>query len=344
MTTPRSAAILGALAVIVTVASVWVWSADRAATAAIEPRDEPMFPALQDAKTPVARIELTLPAYHLVLARNGDQWVAPDEGSYPADKDLADRLVAEMSSLRALEPKTTEPALYPKIGVEAEGSRHVTFTDAAGATLADVLVGNRSNSIGATPTGGIFLRHPDEDRAWLARGGVTLPTTLSDWLARPLRIRPADVQAITILEGDRPVFAAAKAAGGAIYEPVAPTTYADDGALKTMTGTLLSISPTSVRPATALQAAADARSIKMQTAAGLDLTIRTGTIDGATWFTFHADAPAGSEGAEAAADINAHSDGFAFRLPDSITGTLLVPLAQLATEPPPMQVPNLPAQ
>ena len=94
---------------------------------------------------------------------------------------------SSLATLRFHEPKTERPEKYAKLNLldfdaPGSGSTRVTVQDSAGAMLAELLLGNSKFNLPGTKTGGIYLRLPGEQRAWLAAGGLNLSGLPGDWL------------------------------------------------------------------------------------------------------------------------------------------------------------------
>lgn len=332
--TLRSVLALALVTLAAMLAALFVWMGERGGVASSE-RGTPIVPALSARDAAIGTIQLETPRYELELVREGERWIAAGQAGYPASTETVNRLLSELGTLKAWEPRTATPVLYGAIGVDAVSgdgqSRHVRLVAPDGAPLADLLVGIASRSIGANPDGGVFVRRPDEAQAWLAEGRVTIPVDIGGWFEPVLHIAGPDLQKIELREGDRPVLSAAKPEGGVAYEAVSAgsaDTQVDDAALKRLGGALVSAAFIQVRPASEVNFEANARRLVFTTSGGLRIEMQLGQADGASWVTVTASAE-GGDAAPLAEAINRRAEGRAFRFDDGKMAALETPLAEL---------------
>ena len=113
-------------------------------------------------------------------------------GGYPARQTRIEKMMGGLVTLSYFEPKTTRADLYPKIEVEDvakdANSTRVTVKDESGAVLADVIVGKAKTGVAGLDRDGVYIRLPDEERAWLAEGAPRCPLRCGG-LVRPERRR-----------------------------------------------------------------------------------------------------------------------------------------------------------
>ncbi|HVF35251.1 MAG TPA: DUF4340 domain-containing protein, partial [Candidatus Saccharimonadia bacterium] len=118
------------------------------------------------------------------LEKRADGWVVAEK-SYPADVSKVRELLLKLSDAKLVEPKTSVPASYAKLGVE-----DVTAADAKGVQLefeglkqpVKLVVGNYNGRAGD----GTFVRRAGEPQAWLAKGNLVVDKEASNWLQRDL--------------------------------------------------------------------------------------------------------------------------------------------------------------
>ncbi len=110
----------------------------------------------------------------VVTITHRDGWVVDERDGYPADGDKVRRLALAMAELRKVEPKTSKPELYGKLGlggIDAEDSRSVLVTLRNDETaLATLLVGDQKPG---APMGGahqFYVRTLDDPQVWLVEG------------------------------------------------------------------------------------------------------------------------------------------------------------------------------
>ena len=208
MSRGRSLLVLAAITVITVIAAGL--SMQNLEVDAIPSRGEPVFPDLLSRAHEVAEIRAVTNrrAFRLELA--GGRWVMAEKSGYPAAGDKVHQLVVGAAGLKRLGPKTSNPDLYPRIGLEAPeavDAKSVRFTilDAGGETLAEFIVGNRQASKIDLDLNELYLREPGEPQSWLVEGKLPRSKIQVDWLDREiLKIdheRVRDVR-VTHLDGD----------------------------------------------------------------------------------------------------------------------------------------------
>jgi len=111
-----------------------------------------MFPALLDRVNDVTEVEVTSGGKTYRLAREDSGWVAPDRDGYPLDGDKVHQLLVGTAGLERIEPKTGNPELYVKLGLEdptgedADSVRYV-LKAGDGNAVADIIVGRLRRSL-----------------------------------------------------------------------------------------------------------------------------------------------------------------------------------------------------
>ncbi len=118
--------ILILLTVVVAAAAVIV----RKDTNAVAGAGEPLFPALLDNINDITTVVGVGAGETFTLVREGDRWVVSEKQGFPADQDKARQLILGMARLARIEPKTSNPDLYEKIGLDDIHAEDGTDTDA----------------------------------------------------------------------------------------------------------------------------------------------------------------------------------------------------------------------
>lgn len=345
---------LAVLTVVGLAAAGWaVWDEEQSNLARNLPKG-PMFAELTAPGAAVGEIEVTAPDYKLKLVRKGDQWLAASNGNYPARADAADTLVKQVASLQLREAKTRNPLWYQRVHVEDAGSpgsqSKLVHLAGDGLQPVDLLVGNRSNSVGNDPTGATFVRRPGDPQAWLAEGVVTIPDILGDWFDQVIHVPGPQVQEVSILEGTTEVFDASKDNGATSYtlKSVDPRyadkgKFANDSRVKGVEAGIVSVAVNDVRSADSVTFAPDARTVRFTTGDGLTVDARLGTADGKTWVTYAASAALGSTRAADADAIDKRARGWAFLLTQAKIDALSTPVDQLLqAQAAPQPTPDMP--
>ena len=136
-----------------------------------------VFPALLEQVNSVDRIRVTGNEGAFTLARDGDRWVVEEKERYAADPDRVHKLLLGAAGMKRVEPKTSNPELYPKLWLEdpsGEDAKSVGFVleNASGTALADWVLGDRRPSKSDASRTELFIRVADNPMAWLVEGSV----------------------------------------------------------------------------------------------------------------------------------------------------------------------------
>lgn len=343
--TPRAFLTLAAATALAVAGAGWALVSEHFASTAQGASEEPLFPSLVQRGDDVSRVEVENRGYKLVLEKRGENWVAIGLGDYPAKAEPVAQVISGLARLRAYEPKTDNPEWYKEIDVTDVGPESnatlVTAIAANGDTLASVLLGKESRSIGFNPLGGTFIRQPGEAQAWLAEGAVFVPRFLQNWFDQIVHVPGPDIRRITVLEGDKVVFDSEKSdpstgeyallAVDEKYGPAGST--ANSNNIKNMAQGIVSTSFDNARALDTVTFAPDARTVRFKTADEMELEVRLGTADGQTWVAYRATAPDGSAGATKAKEISDRTQNWAFLLPSYRVASLERPVPDLVVLP-----------
>lgn len=145
------------------------------------------LPGLAGKLGDVASVEVWRRGLDLTFVRDGDKWLVAQKGNYPADAGKVRRIVLALSDMTLVEPKTSEPGLYPRLEVgdpDKGKSTLVTLKDKSGADIARLIVGKRRYDRLGAGNDGVYVRRPGDPQSWLARGSLDLSDDLANWLAR----------------------------------------------------------------------------------------------------------------------------------------------------------------
>ena len=116
------------------------------------------------------------------LRKDGQGWTVV-ERNYPADPARVRELVLGLTNLRIIEHKTSDPANYPKLGVEP------TESPTATGTAVEVVAGQKTWSliVGKNAEGrGVYVRKPKDAGSVLAEPAVSADPDQKRWLDRKL--------------------------------------------------------------------------------------------------------------------------------------------------------------
>lgn len=146
-----------------------------------------LFPGLTAPLEKAARIELTHGGKTFAVARKGDVWVLPDQGSYPVKPGMVHALLAGLTELRVAGKRTTNPADFKALGVadpKQPGSTGslLTVLDASGHPIVTVIVGNQRYGMAGDNQETVYVRRPGENQSWLAEGALSVDSDPSLWI------------------------------------------------------------------------------------------------------------------------------------------------------------------
>ena len=208
----RSILILAAVTAIVVGA---VLSVDREPSTAAR-SGEIVFPGLLDQVNSVVRVRVTGNEGKFTLTRDRDTWVVEEKERYAADPDRVHKLLLGAAGMKRVEPKTSNPELYPKLWLEdpsSKESKSVRFVleNASDAELANWVLGDRRPSKSDASRTELYIRVADDPLAWLVEGSVPGGQKIIDWLDRPVaRIDRERLRAVEVVHADGTVIAVNK--------------------------------------------------------------------------------------------------------------------------------------
>lgn len=179
----RSFSALCLVTVCVVIAAVLV-SGD---SGAIPGSGKPLFPELLSRLNDVEEVRVAGASGRFMLERSESGWTAPEKFGYPADADKIHKLLVGAAGLHRVEPKTSDPSRYPKLGLAdpaGETSRAISYQLVSGtdSTIAALIVGNTAPAKGDPELSEFYVRLPDDPRVWLVEGKLPSGDSLIDWL------------------------------------------------------------------------------------------------------------------------------------------------------------------
>jgi hypothetical protein len=185
--TPRTATMLGLAAAVAMGGAVWQWQANRAGFVEAE-RGERLLPGLLARANDVAAISVRQGERTFRIVRNEDTSYKLAGSEFPVKGGKFQSAIVAAASLEKFEAKTAREDKYAQIEVgdpaaaDAKG-RLVTFEDASGNTLAEVILGKKARGrVGGAIADGQYVRLPGDQQSWLVRGVVEGTAELSTWV------------------------------------------------------------------------------------------------------------------------------------------------------------------
>jgi len=252
--------------------SAGVWLSMHRSTQQTDRGGGSVFADLKNALGDVEEIRLSKgDGSRTTLHRNADGWTVV-ERQYPADAARVRELALGLAGLRIVEQKTSDPANYAKLGVEAPDK------PTAGSTLIEVVAGTRTWSliVGKAADGrAVYVRKPAEAASALAQPLITADPDQKRWIDRLITDIPgANVHDITV-----------KPASGAGYVLTRADRNATDVTLSPIPKGRTPASPMSLNGQADALAAFHFDDVRALPAAATPDTAKTAT-DSATYRTF----------------------------------------------------------
>ncbi len=177
---------------------------------------EPLFPALLDQVNDITTVTGVGGGETVTLERDGDRWLVSEKYRYPADQEKARQLILGAARLTRIEPKTSNPDLYSRIGLDdihaKDGSAvQYSFKNAAGDVLAEIIVGNSRLGRADPQSSEYFVREPAMAQTWLVQGKLPDAIGVIAWLdGKVLDVDRDRVHQVTVTHPDGAVIKVGK--------------------------------------------------------------------------------------------------------------------------------------
>lgn len=307
--------VVAAVTVVVIVAA-WKVSQDRAPQTDIA--RESLAPELLEAINTASSLKLVQKEKQTRLTRNGDAWVLANRDNFAANGADVRRTLLQLTELRIIEAKTSDPARYSKLGVndisdEGASGTAVSVADATGGTLLELIVGNTRQAGGGEQR---YVRLEGDSQSWLVEGTLEVPADPIRWVdasvtdidsdqVREVRVSSGDEAEVHILkqEHDDSFFVLQNIPQG--FEAKSKATVSSIGAL------LLDLRFNDVIKASKLAGLDPLRTVKLTTFDGIIATLTDYELDGKTYTRFgfqHEPSLAVAAATESAADEQPSED------------------------------------
>jgi hypothetical protein len=268
-------------------------------------------------------------------------WVLPSRGNYPADFDEVRHALIGLATLETIAPRTERADWLHYLSLDAppKGSGvAITVKDKDGKVLAALIAGHGEDIGDPNGTSGLFVRHPDDNRAWLARAVFTPHGDITSWFStKVLTLGGTRLQEIAVSPLKGPGFIVRRAsASQQIYTLVTPPKgEANSQMINSIPFAIANFSFSDVKPASPADFAKPVHVIA-RTFDGLLVSFDLAQIGNDVWTRFSASTAPGAkpEIAQQAGVINARAGGFEFKLPAEKGNALMVDLPKIMTPPP----------
>ena len=289
---------------------------------------ERVFPGLAAQLPDATRVSISGAKTSVLMVRQNDHWSIADRDFYPAQTPKLRQLFAGLADLKLREPRTADPTLFNRLGVDdptTGGSTGVLVKvqNTAGDVLAQVIIGHRSlRSQGGLPESE-YIRRPGEDQSWLAEGKLAAEADPQAWLPRDIvNIAHDKIAHVVVTRGTSRVELAG--ADGSFTLVAPPPGKIDDVKLDETGHALENLTLADVKKGD-LPGTPEGQAV-FTTTDGLVITVSLAKDGKLVWASLAASRP----GADAYKDLA----GWAFQLPDWREASLLPAPSDMIEAPP----------
>jgi hypothetical protein len=296
-----------------------------------------VFPGLAQHLQDAARIEVSSKGKTLVIARNeAGSWGLADRHGYPVEPNKLRGLLTGLTELRIIEPRTSDPTEYARLGVEDPASPTATaqllrVLDASGKPIAELITGHRRVRTQGNLPEAIYIRRVGQPQAWLAEGRLEVESDPMQWIDRDIsNIDHSRINSVTVQRGDEHLLFGRNGDKLTLMEPrdhpKLDEYRLDDIARALESLTLMDVKPQAEEPGEKLGTAA------FVTTSGLTVTATVFKAGSDIWAQFQA---TGERDATAeASTLQKRLSGWAYQLSTWKEQALVPTMAELkATEP-----------
>lgn len=313
-----------------------VLAAVAAITVAIETRASrpdavagPVVPELADTIAGAQRILVNSPeaSYRIErVDRAGERvWVMRDRGDFPVAQARVDALTRGLQGLQYTRRMTSDPAKHERLGVtdprqDGRGVLVQVYNE-RGALLVNLILG--------VEPAGLYVRRPDDNQAWAARGELPPLRDVASWLElRPLPIAADRLARVEIMPAQGRAYILARDDANQPWRIASPALAPlSESSVAAAAERLTQLSPIDVQLAPAIQGTPQAR-VRAHTFDGVMVDGEIIPRDGKLWLKLVARGST-PEQEDAALEINNRVSDWAFALTDVEAESVAPPLTTL---------------
>lgn len=152
---------------------------------------ELLFPELLSVVNDVNEIVVETKDQAVTLVRGENIWRVKEKSGYRADVEKVKQTLIGLAELRILEPKTKNPELYDRLGLQDKEqedslSTTVTLKTPNNPEAALVILGNQRPAKGNPRMSEIYARKPGDPQSWLTIGNLPLEKVPGEWLDKEI--------------------------------------------------------------------------------------------------------------------------------------------------------------
>ncbi|MFQ5547071.1 MAG: DUF4340 domain-containing protein [Woeseia sp.] len=158
-----------------------------------------LFPQLKGQLNSISEVSITRAGESITVKNNSGQWVVAERDDYPADTGKLRKLLLALADASRLEEKTSNPDMYPRLGVEdmKETSEGVEIRISGAEAPVSLIIGKLAQRKYR------YARVSGQATSWLINQNPVVPADAGDWLLPEiLDIDASRVRSVTITHDD----------------------------------------------------------------------------------------------------------------------------------------------
>jgi len=299
-----------------------------------------LFPELRNQIASVTQISLQRQEKQILIQKNErGNWVLPFAANYPVDIAKIRMMLAGLSEIATVEPKTSDPNRYATLGVqdlETKGSTSLRLT-VLGAKdtppLVDLIVGSLQRVGGTASSEGFYARKSEELQSWLVKGKLDFEFKVGEFLKpHENAIAPDTIRSIQYsVDGKKKDFTIQRQKAEFPFHLTKPKDVflGPDADIAALLKTFEALGTQNVRSSAGFKfLPKETTVINLRSFNGLAWEIKTTKIDGSYWFSVSASADEPSQ-KKLAASIRAEFSPWVYQADDAFAKTLRLSLGEL---------------
>ena len=274
--------------------------ANREPSSSLPQSGQLLFPDLMSVVNDVNEVVIETKDQTITLVRGEKSWGVKEKASYRADVEKVKQAIVGLADLRIHEPKTQNPELYERLGLqdkdqEGSTSKTVTVKTPDNAEAAKLVMGNQRPAKGNPRMSDIYVRKPGDPQTWLAIGNVPIETMPDEWLDKEVTALPTKrVRQVTVThpKGDTLHLSKAKPDDLDFHLDAVPSGFkiSSQFNVNNVVGTLVQLSFEDVKPQAEIDFSANPGVVVvLETFDGLRLHVQTTKLDEHVWGKFSAE-------------------------------------------------------
>ncbi len=169
---------------------------------------QPLFPALAEKLNDIDSVTITSTNEIFTLTRGDQGWTIAEKADFPVDTAKLRQLLVGVAELKILEPKTSNPQLYKKLGLqdptEQDAESTLVKLNAGDTnTIASIVLGKQRPSKANPGITEFYVRKPETAETWLVEGRLQLHKTARSVLDQQLlNLESNRIKQVTIAQPD----------------------------------------------------------------------------------------------------------------------------------------------